>query len=164
MSLPSMDRGRQLGTMTKRATSVFEPDIKSPKVKVTHEERGVVISLASDMFFAPSSATLNYEDTRDILMRLANLLSDPQIAGRRLRIEGHTDSLDTDPAEWPSNWELSTARALAVLHYLSDLGVDENRFQVAGFAATMPITRDDSPEGRANNRRVDIIIIDEAHL
>ncbi|HPB67272.1 MAG TPA: OmpA family protein, partial [Spirochaetales bacterium] len=71
----------------------------------------------------------------------------------------------TDPAgPWQSNWELSTARALGVLHYLSDFGVPEARFQVSGLAATMPIADDSTAEGRAYNRRVDIIILDEGHL
>jgi chemotaxis protein MotB len=164
MSLPSMDRGRNLGTAVRRARSLFDIEVKSNKVKVTHNERGVIISIASDLFFAPASADINYEDSRDIMLRLGSLLSSPELNGRRFRIEGHTDSSDTDPAIWPSNWELSTARSLAVLHYLADIGVDENRFQVAGFAATLPISREDTPEGRAMNRRVDIVILDEAHL
>ena len=164
MQLPSMDRGRNLGASVKRALSLFEPEVKSNKIRVTHDERGVIISLASDLFFAPASADINYEDSRDIMLRLGSLLNSQEIAGRRFRIEGHTDGSDTDPLVWPSNWELSTARSLAVLHYLADIGVDENRFQVAGFAATMPISRDDTAEGRANNRRVDIVILDEAHL
>ena len=159
-----MDRGRNLCTALKRARSLFEPEVKSNKVRVTHNERGVIISLASDLFFGPASAEINYDDSRDILLRLGSLLNDQELAGRRFRIEGHTDSTDTDPSIWPSNWELSTARSLAVLHYLSDIGVNEQRFQVAGFADTMPLTRDDSPEGRMNNRRVDIVILDEAHL
>jgi chemotaxis protein MotB len=164
MSLPSMDKGKNMGASVKRAHSLFEPEVKSNKIRITHDERGVVISLASDLFFAPASAEINYEDSRDILLRLGSLLNSQELAGRRFRIEGHTDSSDTDPAVWPSNWELSTARSLAVLHYLADIGVNEQRFQVAGFAATMPISRDDTAEGRANNRRVDIIILDEAHL
>jgi chemotaxis protein MotB len=164
MSLPSMDRGRSLGTALRRAMSLFEPEVKSNKVRITHDERGIIISLISDLFFAPASAAINYEDSRDILLRLGSMLNSQELAGRRFRIEGHTDGSDTDPEIWPSNWELSTARSLAVLHYLADIGVDENRFQVAGFAATMPISRDDSPEGRMNNRRVDIVILDEGHL
>ncbi|MDR2470758.1 MAG: flagellar motor protein MotB [Treponema sp.] len=164
MSLPSMDRGRNLGTALRRAMSLFEPEVKSNKVRVTHDERGVVISLASDLFFGPASADINYEDSRDILLRLGSMLNSQEVAGRRFRVEGHTDGSDTDPDIWPSNWELSTARSLAVLHYLADIGVDENRFQVAGFAATMPISRDDTAEGRMNNRRVDIVILDDAHL
>jgi len=153
-----------MGTAVKRAISLFQPEVRSNKVQITHDERGVVISLASDLFFAPASAEINYEDSRNIMLRLGSLLNSQDVAGRRFRIEGHTDSFDTDPSIWPSNWELSTARALAVLHYLSDIGVDENRFQVAGFASTMPISRDETAEGRATNRRVDIIILDNAHL
>jgi len=164
MALPSMDRGRNLGTAIKRAMSLFQPEVKSNKIRVTHDQRGVIISLASDLFFPPASADINYEDSRDILLRLGSLLNHQELIGRRFRIEGHTDGTDTDPEIWPSNWELSTARSLTVLHYLADIGVDENRFQVAGFAATMPLSRDDTPEGRANNRRVDIVILDAAHL
>jgi chemotaxis protein MotB len=70
-----------------------------------------------------------------------------------------------DPAgPWEDNWQLSTARSIAVLHYLSAIGVDERRFQVAGFADTMPVSSNSTPEGRAYNRRVDIIILDEGHL
>lgn len=164
MSLPSLDRGRNLGASVRRAMSLFEPEVKSNKVRITHDERGVIISLASDIFFAPASADIIYEDSRDILLRLGSLLNSQDLTNRRFRIEGHTDASDTDPAIWPSNWELSTARSLAILHYLADIGVDENRFQVAGFAATMPLSREDTPEGLMNNRRVDIVILDEAHL
>jgi chemotaxis protein MotB len=165
MSLPAQDRGRTLGTAIRRATSLFTPEIRSNKVKVTQDERGLVISLASDAFFGPASAIINVEETRDILLRLGTLLESDEVQGRKFRIEGHTDSEDTDPnGPWPSNWELSTARSLAVLHYLTDIGVDEKRFQVAGFADTMPISRDDTPEGMAYNRRVDVIILDDGHL
>jgi chemotaxis protein MotB len=165
MSLPSMDRGNSLGTALRRATSLFTPEVPSSKVKITQDERGIIISLASDAFFNPASAAINIESTRDILFRLASLLNSSEVRGRKFRIEGHTDAEGTDPnGPWPSNWELSSTRAINVLHYLTDLGVAESRFQVAGFADTMPLSRNDTPEGRANNRRVDIIILDDAHL
>jgi chemotaxis protein MotB len=164
-SLPAMDKGTSLGTALKKAVSLFNPEVKSKQVKVTHDERGLVINLASDAFFAPASAKINIEETRDILIRLAGLLNSDEVKGKRFRIEGHTDAVPVDPnGPWESNWELSTARSIAVLHYMTDLGVEENRFQVAGFADTMPISRNDTPEGRAYNRRVDIIIIDDGHL
>ena len=165
MSLPAQDRGKALGTALRRATSLFTPEVRSNKVKVTQDERGLIISLASDAFFGPASAVINIEETRDILFRLGTLLESTEVQGRKFRIEGHTDSESTDPnGPWPSNWELSTARSLAVLHYLTDIGVEENRFQVAGFADTMPISRDNTPEGMAYNRRVDVIILDDGHL
>jgi len=164
-SLPAMDRGRSLGTSLRKAVSLFQPEVKSNKVKVTSDERGLVISLASDAFFNPASARVNIEETRDILLRLASLLNSNEVGLRKVRIEGHTDAVDVDPAgPWQDNWQLSTERARSVLRYLTDFGVSENRFQIAGFADTMPVSTNATPEGRAYNRRVDIVIIDEGHL
>jgi chemotaxis protein MotB len=165
MSLPSSEKGRSLSTAKKKATSLFAPEVKSNKIRVTVDERGLVISLASDAFFAPASARVNIEETRDILLRLGALLNSEELQKRKFRIEGHTDSSPVDPnGPWPSNWELSTARSINVLKYLTDIGVEEKRFQVAGFADTVPIASNDTPEGRAYNRRVDIVILDEGHL
>jgi chemotaxis protein MotB len=165
MSLPSMESGRYLGTALKKAVSLFNPEMRSNKVRITHEERGLVISLASDAFFNPASARINIESTRDILLRLGTLLVSDELKDRKFRIEGHTDAEVTDPeGPWEDNWQLSSERARAVLRYLSALGVQEGRFQIAGFADTVPIASNDTAEGRAFNRRVDIIILDEGHL
>jgi len=165
MSLPSMERGRVMGTAMRKAISVFSPEIRSNKVKVTHDERGLVITLAGDAFFYPASARINIEATRDILLRLGTYLASPELRGRKFRIEGHTDDTGVDPnGPWEDNWQLSVERSRAVLRYLSDLGINENNFQIAGFAATAPVSSNDTEEGRANNRRVDVIILDEGHL
>lgn len=163
-SLPSMDKGKSLGSAVKKAISAFAPEIKSSKITITSDERGVVITLAADSFFEPASADIKIEETRDSLLRIAQFLSQADLANRRFRIEGHTDSGDTDPAQWPSNWELSTARAVNVLHFLTDFGAEEKRFSVAGYADTRPFYSNDTAEGRAYNRRVDIIILDEGHF
>ncbi|HAP43169.1 MAG: flagellar motor protein MotB [Spirochaetes bacterium GWD1_61_31] len=164
-TLPSMERGRMLAVAMRKAVSLFQPEIRSNKVRITADERGLVITLASDMFFMPASAQINIDETRGTLIRLAELLNSEQLSGRKFRIEGHTDSLPTDPAgPWFSNWELSAARAVNTLHYLTDFGVQESRFQVAGFSATVPVAENATEEGRAYNRRVDIIILDEGHL
>ena len=165
MTLPSMERGRVMGTAMRRAVSLFSPEIRSAQVKVTHDERGLVITLAGDAFFDIASAQINIEATRDVLMRLGTFLESPELAGRRFRIEGHTDSMSVDPfGPWEDNWQLSVERSRAVLRYLSALGVNENNFQISGFASTAPVSTDDTPEGRANNRRVDVIILDAGHL
>jgi len=165
MSLPAMDRGRVLGEALRKAVSVFSPEIRSNMVRVTNDERGIVITLASDAFFHPASATINIEQTRDTLLRLGSYLASAELSGRTFRIEGHTDSIPVDPdGPWDSNWELSALRSINVLRYLADLGIGENRFQVAGFADTVPIATNATPEGRAYNRRVDVIIIDDGHL
>ncbi len=163
-SMPSVEKGRSLGLTVKRAVSLFAPEIKTNKISITSDERGLVITLAADTFFRTASAELNIEETRETLLRIAQFLSDPELSQRRFRIEGHTDSGDTDPAQWKSNWELSAARSLSVLHYLTDFGADEDRFSVAGYADNRPYYSNDTAEGRAYNRRVDIIILDEGHF
>jgi chemotaxis protein MotB len=144
---------------------MFNPEVRSNKVKITQDERGIIISLASDAFFDPASARVNIEETREILIRLASLLNSNEVGSRKIRIEGHTDAVGVDPAgPWQDNWHLSSERSRAVLRYLTDFGVDERRFQIAGFADTVPVASNNTPEGRAYNRRVDIVIIDEGHL
>jgi len=165
MSLPSMERGRVMGTALRRATSVFSPEIRTQKIKVTQDERGLVVTLAGDAFFNPASARINIESTREILMRLGTYLSSEELRGRKFRIEGHTDAVDVDPVgPWEDNWQLSVERSRAILRYLAAIGVDERRFQIAGFADTVPVSSNATEEGRANNRRVEIIIVDEGHL
>ena len=163
-SLPSMEKGKMLAAALKKAVSLFAPEIKTNKIAVTSDERGLVISLASDVFFYPGTAELNIAESRDVLLNLAQFLSAEDLAERRFRIEGHTDSGTTDPSVWKSNWELSTARAVNVLHNLTDFGAQESRFSVAGYADTRPIFSNDTAEGRAYNRRVDVIILDEGHF
>lgn len=168
-SMPSMEKGRSLGLAVKRAVSLFAPEIKTNKISITSDERGLVITLAADSFFRTGSAELNVAETRDTLLSIAQFLNSDDLVdregrARRFRIEGHTDSGDTDPTQWPSNWELSTARAVNVLHYLTDFGATESRFSVAGYADTRPYYTNDTAEGRAYNRRVDIIILDEGHF
>jgi chemotaxis protein MotB len=164
-SLPSMEKGKSLGTAKKKAVSLFAPDVKSNKITITSDERGLVITLASDSFFAEGSAELNIDETRDTLLRLSEFFKDPELKDRRFRIEGHTDNTPVaDTAKFQSNWELSAARAMNVLHYLADYGVNEKQFSIAGYADTRPMFSNNTPEGRAYNRRVDIIILDEGHF
>ncbi|MCL2441276.1 MAG: flagellar motor protein MotB [Treponema sp.] len=165
MSLPSMERGRLMGQAVRRAISVFQPEIHSNKIKVTQTERGLVITLAGDAFFHSASATINMEATRHILLQLGTFLNDPLLQGRKFRIEGHSDSWDVDPnGPWEDNWHLSVERSRAILRYLTALGLNENNFQIAGFSSTVPVSSNDTEEGRANNRRVDIVILDPGHL
>ncbi len=165
MTLPSRQKGSALDKARKLAVSLFKPELRTKKVRIKEDERGLVISLAADTFFKPASAKLNMEEARTTLQKVAELLNSPELKGRKFRIEGHTDSTPTDPnGPYPTNWELSTARATNVLHYLVDFGVNEKQFQVAGFADTVPIASNDTPEGRAYNRRVDIVILTKGHL
>ena len=164
-TLSSMEKGVALGPTMKKAVSTFVPDVKSNKITITSDERGIVISLASDSFFEQGSAKLKIEESRETLIRLSQFFNEDGVKDRRFRIEGHTDNTPVpEDGDYPSNWELSTTRAANVLHYLSDFGVDETKFSLAGYANTRPKFSNDSPEGRAYNRRVDIIVLDDGHF
>ena len=164
-SLPSLEKGKSLGMAKKKAVSLFAPDVKSNKITITSDERGLIITLLSDNFFEEGSAELNINDTRETLLRLADFFRSDELKDRRFRIEGHTDNTPVaENSKFPSNWELSATRAVNVLHYLADYGVRENDFSVAGYSDTRPKFSNDTAEGRAYNRRVDIIILDEGHF
>ena len=163
-ALPSAEKGKSLSIAKKKAVSLFAPEVKSAKITISSDERGLVISLASDVFFEQGSAFLNIEETRDILLKLSKFFQDSELKNRRFRIEGHTDSTPVSNERFPSNWELSASRAANTLHYLSDFGVDEKAFSIAGYADTRPYASNDTKEGQAYNRRVDIIILDEGHF
>ena len=164
-SLPSLEKGKSLGMAKKKAVSLFAPDVKSNKITITSDERGLIITLLSDNFFEEGSAELNINDTRETLLRLADFFRSDELKDRRFRIEGHTDNTPvSENSIFPSNWELSATRAINVLHYLADYGVRENDFSVAGYSDTRPKFSNDTAEGRAYNRRVDIIILDEGHF
>ena len=163
MALPSQERGRALDTARKEAISQFQPEIKTKKVRVTVDERGLIISLAADSFFREASAEVDIEASRDLLQRIVGLLI--TLPESKFAVEGHTDSVPTDPeGDFPSNWELSSARATNVLHYLVDLGAEESKFQIRGLSDTMPLASNETREGRAINRRIDIVILSEGHL
>ena len=164
-SLPSLEKGKSLGLAKKKAVSLFAPDVKSNKITITSDERGLVITLLSDNFFEEGSAELNINETRETLLRLSEFFRSEEVKDKRYRIEGHTDNTPVAANSiFPSNWELSATRAVNVLHYLADYGVRENDFSVAGYADTRPKFSNDTAEGRAYNRRVDIIILDEGHF
>ena len=165
MSLPSMEHGSALDKALKTAVSLFQPEVNAKLVQVKADERGLVISLAADAFFRPATAEIDIEAARSTLQKAATFLSAALLKDRKFRIEGHTDSVPTDSSgPWPTNWELSADRAVNVLHYLVDFGVRQNQFQVAGFADTVPMFSNATPESRAYNRRVDIVVLTEGHL
>ena len=140
---------------------MFQPELKTKKVRVKEDERGLVISLAADAFFEPASAEVRIEEARSMLQKAASLLSSPELAGRKFRIEGHTDDRAHGPGRPFSRptGSCPPPGPTNVLHYLVDFGAEERQFQVAGFADTVPLAANDTPEGRAYNRRVDIVIL-----
>tara|TARA_B100000214_G_scaffold268949_1_gene199602 strand:- start:1666 stop:2691 length:1026 start_codon:yes stop_codon:yes gene_type:complete len=120
--------------------------------------------LPSELLFASASAELGEEGRRE-LDKLADLLLDvsariPDDVDWILRIDGHTDVIPINTPRFPSNWELSTARAVAVVRYLADQGVPERRMAAAGFGEFFPVAEGTSPEALQRNRRIELKLTD----
>lgn len=121
---------------------------------ISRDERGVVLSLGDRTLFAPGAADPG-PAARPLLSAVGALM---RRSGRSLRIEGHTDSMPLGASRYASNLELSTARAAAIfVRLLAETGLDPGRFTAAGYGPYRPVTTNATPEGRARNRRVDII-------
>ena len=138
--------------------------LKAKKVRVDETEEGLRIGLASDSYFAPGSAELK-QNANLANLRLVNELIERLPEQYSVRITGHTDNspleLNDVAGKGPrfgNNWELSTARATTIMYTLIKNGAEERRFTVAGRGEHDPIESNDTPEGRAYNRRVDIYI------
>lgn len=127
-------------------------------VVVRRESRGVVISIADRNFFEPSTADLN-ETSKTILDKIADaLMRYPNM----IRIEGHTDNVPVSGSAFPSNWELSSIRAVNVAKYLiGSRNIHPGRIGAVGYSEYRPRAPNDTPEGRAKNRRVDVILLND---
>jgi chemotaxis protein MotB len=127
-------------------------------VTLNLEERGLVVRFADNVLFDMGSAEIKPEG-RVTLDKVGGILKG---IPNHLRIEGHTDDLPIKTASFPSNWELSTARATNVVRYLVDmLGLNANRLSAAGYGEYRPVVPNDTPENRKLNRRVDILVLYE---
>jgi chemotaxis protein MotB len=130
------------------------------KVRTRMETRGLVVSMDGS-FFDSGSDQLRPEG-----IELLNALAPPILSlGSDVRIEGHTDNVPIHTSRFPSNWELSTARATSVVSYLvKQFGFTPEKLSAAGYGEYIPIESNDTPEGRARNRRVDIVILTSASV
>jgi chemotaxis protein MotB len=125
------------------------------RARVRVVERGFVISLAEAGFFAPGEAAMR-DEGRKLIDAIVESLRPSQAL---IRVEGHTDSLPIATVQYPSNWDLSSARASAVLAELVARKIPPSRLSVAGYASHRPVADNATPEGRALNRRVDLVIL-----
>jgi chemotaxis protein MotB len=133
-------------------------EIASHTVALHRESEGLVISLREFGFFDSGSAALR-PSALPALDRIASILA---LRTCRLRIEGHTDNVPIHTSQMASNWELSTSRATELVRLLIvRYRFSPERLSAAGYAEYHPIASNDTPQGRAQNRRVDIVILSE---
>jgi chemotaxis protein MotB len=126
------------------------------KINLAFTREGLVMRLSEHALFNLGAADISVE-ARPMLQKIGAIIANTAYL---IRIEGHTDNLPIHTAQFPSNWELSTARAVNVLRYLiKNHNIDPRRLAAEGFSEYHPLVANDSPENRAKNRRVEIIFI-----
>ena len=137
---------------------VLAPLINTNQVKVTQSVRGVTVEINAAVLFAQGQATLQ-PDSIKALTAVAQILAQ---APNQIQVEGHTDDIPISTALFPSNWELSSARASSVVRLFSAHDVTPERMVAIGYADNRPVVPNTDNESRARNRRVTMLIISEA--
>jgi chemotaxis protein MotB len=146
---------KKIQDLADRLLKVLAPLVKEGQVRVTRGARGVAVEINASMLFAPAQAKLQ-PDAIVSLQALAGVLASIE---EPVQIEGHTDDIPISTAQFPSNWELSSARASMVARFFIDNGVAGQRLVAAGYAENRPLDSNLTPEGRARNRRVTLMIL-----
>lgn len=145
-----------LSTLQSELQQALQHEIDLHEVALHRKTEGLVISLREFGFFDSGSAALK-PSAMPALDRIASILA---VRNCRLRIEGHTDNVPIHTAQMASNWELSTARATELVRLLIQrYRFSPERLSAAGYAEYHPIATNDTPQGRAQNRRVDLVIL-----
>jgi len=120
------------------------------------EERGIVVRLSQPMLFKGGSPELR-EGGYEVLDEIAAAIEG---TARSIKIEGHTDNIPVQSEDYPTNWDLSSARALMVLKYLLNThSFDPTKVSATGYGEFRPIASNDTLRGRSKNRRVDIVLL-----
>ena len=133
----------------------FQSMVKSGKLKIKIVNNKMVVELASAILFPSGKAGLSREG-KETLAQVAGVLAD--IKGRSFQVAGHTDNVPIRNNRFKSNWSLSSARAVAVVKHLIENGVASQNLSAAGYADTQPAGPNETAEGRAQNRRIEIVL------
>jgi chemotaxis protein MotB len=149
-------RQRDFVSVTTELTAFATQAGLSGDISVNMNMEGVIISLSNGLIFESGSAELK-PAAMETLHKIGEIL---RSTANPVRVEGHTDNLPTNDPRYPTNWELSAARAVSIVRYLTDQeGIAPERLLAAGHAEFAPIASNDTRDNRTLNRRADIVII-----
>ena len=152
----SPTESEELTEMQEEIQKVLEDSKLSGQVKLEVNERGLLIRFLENVLFDSGKADLKPQ-AMEIIDKVSDILKETP---KKVLVEGHTDNIPISNYKFPSNWELSTTRAVNVVKYMIDhSGIDPVRFSAAGYADQHPISENNSIEGRRSNRRVDMVIL-----
>jgi chemotaxis protein MotB len=151
--------GKDMGSLQKKLMGALAPEIQRHEVALKAQREGLVISLREIGFYDSGSAELR-PDSEAAVQRIAAVLS---AQPNNIRIEGHTDNVPIHNAQFASNWELSTARATGMIRlFITRYNLPAEHLSAAGYAEYHPAASNDTADGRAQNRRVDIVVLSSA--
>jgi chemotaxis protein MotB len=151
----------ELEQAKKQLEDRLQKEIADKDVQVNMARGGLVITFVAEVLYGSGKADLR-ESSYDALGKVSQVLTEtvPDLA---VGVEGHTDNEPIKKSGWRSNWELSTARALEVVHYLQEVkGIDPARLSATGYGEYKPVAPNDSKENMQKNRRVEIVILPKA--
>ena len=150
------DEDRNLSSLKADLEKILSSEIEKGELGLRTTPDGLVISLREVGFFGSGSAAIK-SSSKAAISHIATLLTEHQY---RVRIEGHTDNVPIHNSQFASNWELSTARATELIRLLiTDYKFPPERLSAAGYAEYHPIDTNDTDEGKAMNRRVDVVVL-----
>lgn len=152
-------KGDELGNLMENIESYLAEHDLEDSISANRTERGVVLVLQERVLFNSGEAVI-LDSGKPFLQKVGSLLAEIPNA---VRVEGHTDSRPISNYRYPSNWELSGARASSVIRYfIEEFNLPANRFSGAMYGETRPVVPNTSPENWQQNRRVEIVILDDA--
>jgi chemotaxis protein MotB len=150
--LDELEQARQM------LEEALKNEIADKQVRLNRAKKGLVITFVADVLFDSGKAKIKSQ-AYPVLEKVAGILT-KSVPANEIGIEGHTDNKPIKYSGWKSNWELSTARALSVLHYLiDDKGISPLRVSAIGYGEYRPVASNATKEGRQLNRRVEIVIL-----
>lgn len=154
---PSNPVAEEMKGIAKNVQTAMQSMVQKGQVRVTQSERGIQVEINASMLFASGDATLQPASI-EALAAVAAVL---KATDNPIQVEGHTDNIPIQSPNYPSNWELSSARAGSVVRLLTEQGVPASRLVAIGYADNKPLDANTTPEGRARNRRVNVLILNK---
>ena len=148
---------KRMHAMADSISTVMKPLVDEGQVKVSRTKRGIAVEINASVLFAPANAQLNPDSTK-ALAAVADLLVEAENA---IQVEGYTDNTPIKTPQYPSNWELSSARASSVVRLFVERGISVNRLSAIGYAENRAKYANTNEEGRSKNRRVTVTILAE---
>jgi chemotaxis protein MotB len=147
-------RAERMRSLAQQVMQALAPLVQSGQVRVTQSQRGIAVEINASLLFKSAQAALE-PDSQKALIAVGQVLG---ASDNAIEVEGHTDRDAISTPQFPSNWELSGARASSVVRLFIDNGVAASRLVAIGYADTRPVDSNDTLDGRSRNRRVTVLI------